>query len=137
MSKRIKSLFGTDPELEKNGVWIDYGEGTMVKIARAGGANRRYLLRAEALTKPHRRAFDTRTIDPEVAKKINAQVFSETIVLDWKGFEDDVTGEPIPCTPENIQAELLADDDFFEDVQARASQFATFKRAAVEGEIKN
>ena len=34
--------FETDPVLESEGIWIDYG-AFRVKIARAGGANKKYL----------------------------------------------------------------------------------------------
>ena len=56
--------FETDPNLETGGIWIDYGS-FRVQIARAGGANKKYLSYAETKTKPFRRAIQAGTMTEE------------------------------------------------------------------------
>ncbi len=78
----------TSAQLERKGVWVDYG-GFRVCIAKAGGANRKYLQMVERETKPVRRAMQAGTLSEERAKPIMIKVFSETIVTGWQVFIED------------------------------------------------
>lgn len=78
----------TDGKLEKTGVWVDYGE-FRVKIAKAGGANRKYTAMVERETKPIRRALQAGTVSEERARPIMIKVFTETIIMGWQTWDDD------------------------------------------------
>ena len=99
----VKKLFGTDSEKEQEGVWHEMGEGLEMRIARIG--NPKYQKRFQALSKPHRRAIRRGTLADEVAEKLMVQCLSETIVLDWKGLEED--GVEIPYSVENAVRLLM------------------------------
>lgn len=76
----------TSVELERKGVWVDYG-GFRVKVAKAGGANRAYLQKVEMETKPIRRAMAAGTLSEDRARPIMIKVFVETIIMGWQVFE--------------------------------------------------
>lgn len=78
----------TNPELEKSGVWMDYGD-YRVLIARAGGANRKYLNELQMATKPLKRALETNSVPAERQKEIMTKVFAKTIVMGWQVFDED------------------------------------------------
>lgn len=77
----------TDNKLEKSGVWVDYGD-FRVKIAKAGGANRKYNQLVERAIKPHRRAIQAGTMTEERARPILVDVFAQTIVLGWETWDE-------------------------------------------------
>ncbi len=49
--------FGTDKNLETSGIVLQYGEGVEIRIARAGGSNKRYQKSMTQRSKPYRRAM--------------------------------------------------------------------------------
>lgn len=143
----IYDQFRTDPTLEKSGVTLDYGK-FRVLIARAGGANKRYMKVLEARTKPYRRAIQTETMDPEVASKIFKRIFAETIILNWetqtedgewvKGIANpDNESEILPLTVENVEKVLNELDEIFMDIKVQAEKFVLFKQSIQEEEAKN
>jgi hypothetical protein len=128
--------FGTSEDLEVNGIWLDYGDAGRIKIARAGGANRRFATVLERKTRPYRRALDNGTIDPKVIERVMAEVFAETVILGW---EDVIgrDGEPLPYTFDNVVQLLLDLPDLFLDIQAQAQRAALFLQANLEAAAKN
>ncbi len=96
----------TDKKFEKTGVWVDYG-GFRVKIAKAGGANRKYTAMVERETKPLRRAMQAGTLSEDRAKPIMIKVFIKTIILGWQTFVDseDLTEDQIAGASEETTVE--------------------------------
>ena len=139
-------LFQTNPDLEKNGVIIDYGQ-FRVTLARAGGANKKFGRLLEARTKPHKRSIQTETMDPEKGLDIMREVYAETIVLNWETKQDEkfVQGiedqnDPsrvIPLTKENLVATFKALPDLFSDLQEQAMKAALFRDEVREDDAKN
>lgn len=130
------AMFQTDAKLEKDGIILDYGDFKL-RIARAGGANRRYERLLEQRTKPIRRALQTdapglkRRVEP-----ILREVFAETVVLGWEGVVDR-DGNELPFTKENC-IKLFEDlPDLFADVQEQATKMSNFRSEALEDEAKN
>jgi len=144
----LSKHFKTDESLEKAGIEIDY-DSVKVRIARAGGANRRYAKRLEALMKPYRRAIDNGTIPDEVSQKIVRTVFAETVVLDWetkikdaepgkdpvykKGISPEDAGlEPsdtlLPVNVDNVCKVFSNLPDFFGDLRDQATSSSLFRK---------
>lgn len=137
--------FTTDKNLETEGIDIDYGP-FMVTIARAGGNNKRFARIMEAKTKPHRRAIQTETLDPERAAAILRESYAEAVILNWQtkingkfkvGIEPPTGGSLLPVTPVNIVATLTNLPDLFIDLQAQATRIALFRETIMEDDAGN
>lgn len=140
----MQSLFGTDPELEKNGVVVDYGD-YRITIARAGGANKRYSTVLEAKAKPYKRAVQAEVLPDEIADRILLETFAETVILNWETLEGEEWKQGIlfddsglvPFNVENVMAALKAVPDQWQDIKVCANKFSLFKRAIREATLKN
>lgn len=85
--------FETDPNLEREGIWIDYGE-FRVRLRHAGGANKAYASILEITTKPFRRAIDQGVFPEERMKKLLIGVYAKTMIAGWETSQTDaITGE--------------------------------------------
>lgn len=146
------SQFKTDPDLEKNGVWVDYGD-FRVLLARAGGANKKYVKYAEEKSKPFRRAIQAGVMPEERSREMLFDIYAKTIVLSWEVNTGEITadtGEPIyekgihlpdgtvgePSYDNIMRAFRLLPDLFF-DLQKMADQLALFRKEELEEEAKN
>ena len=131
----IYNSFTSDPEFEKRGIILDFGNGEWVRIARAGGANKKFIQLFEALMKPYRRAFELGTMDDEKAAKIMHEAFAKAIVLEWciKGPD----GKEIEFNAENAIKVFQDLPEFFATIKNEAENRANFKRKAQEEEAKN
>jgi len=131
----LKKMFSTDKNIEKEGVILDYGD-FKVKIARAGGANKSYQKLFERLTKPHRRAIETETINEKLLGKIMHEVYAKTVVLDWEGVTDD-NGDELPFTSETCIEMFQEMPDFYVDIFNQSNKIALFKQEVKETDEKN
>lgn len=134
---KMYDTFRTDPEHERDGVWIDYGS-FRVRLARAGGANKLYQRVLEHKTRPYRRALQTETIDNDTATRILREVFAETVVRGWQTRDEsgelrdgieapDGNGELLPVTKENILATYERLPDLFDDNREMAGKLALYR----------
>lgn len=137
--------FETDGNLEKNGVWLDYGDFRML-IASAGQGNKNYVRYAEKKLKPVRRAMEAGALSNERSMALMADIYSKTIVLDWQvrgedgewkqGIEDK-DGNIIAFNQENVEEAFRNLPRLFMDVQEQAQSLSNFRRAELEEETKN
>lgn len=131
----IYKAFTTDAELEVRGIVLDFGDGEWVRIARAGGGNKKFIKLFEALMKPYRRAFELGTMDDKKAAAILHEAFAKAIILEW--HITDENGEPIEFTVENAIKVFTDLPEFFGTIKQEAEQRQNFRRAAREDEAKN
>lgn len=141
------SNFGTNEDLEKGGVELDYGT-FRVRIARAGGANKKFAKAMELKSRPHRRALEAGTMNEDVAMEILYEAYAETIIIGWsvpsKDKEDvwvsaieGSDGENITFNSENLVATFKALPELFLAIKDSAEQAATFRSDDLEQEAKN
>lgn len=133
--------FETSPDLERKGVLLDYGknaDGTdiMIRIARAGGANKQYDKRMEILTKPMRRQIQNETVEAESIDRVFRKVWAETVVLGWEHVQDE-QGKEIPFSVDNCIALFEKLPDLFADIQEQSRKAALFRQANLEADGKN
>jgi hypothetical protein len=139
--KGLYAQFETDPEIEKTGVWIEYGENSAGQpirflIARSGGGNTEYLKQLETKAKPYRRQIQTETVERKTLEKIGLQVFCATCVKGWENVEDR-DGNPLPFTQENV-VKLLTDlKDLFGDLQEQSNKSALYRQMVLEADAGN
>jgi hypothetical protein len=135
----LNKMFGTNESLETKGIVIDYGD-TRIRIARAGGSNKKFAKAISVATKPFRRAIAADAMDPEKALDIMRSVYAQTVILDWetkvkgefkKGIDPVDAGKPdgdlLPPTVDNIEAVLKHLPDLFSDLQNQSQSLALFR----------
>ena len=132
----IYDLYGTDKELEKNGVWIEYPGGEMFKVARIGTNESAYGKLLRQKTKHLRRKIETDTMDFDVLSKIMMDVFVQTSLLDWKNVNGS-DGKAIDFNRDNALELMRRLPDLFDDLHTQAQALSTFQKEAVEKDSKN
>ena len=93
--------FQTDHNLERDGVWTEFGD-FRVKIAYAGGANKAFTKMTEATFKPYIRQIQDKTIDKGLVDRLSKKVAAHTVVTDWEIAEVDENGEVIYNPVDNL-----------------------------------
>jgi hypothetical protein len=122
------SSFATDLNLEESGVWVDLGDGARLKLARIGNPAYKKLMREKL--KPYRTQAARAGISEDKFTEMTCDVLSKTVLIDWKGWEDD-KGKEIPYSHKNAYDMLIGLKDFRAMVVDLADQQATF---AIEAE---
>lgn len=134
--KSLYEVFGTDTSLENDkGVVIDYGVAK-ITVNRAGGANTKYQKVLEAKLRPYRRKLEAGTMDPELNRRLLAEVYAEAIITGWEGVTD-TKNKPLAFNKENCVKVLIDLPDFFSDIIAFTSDLKNFRKAEIEEDSKN
>lgn len=135
-------LFKMDSRHEQDGINIDYGDFA-IRIARAGGSNERYAKALSKKLRPYRRQMQNDTMDNDVANKILAEVYADTVIVGWssKQFGEnaipDAQNGELKYTRENVIQLLLDLPDLFRDIQEQATKFSNFRVEEIEEAEKN
>ena len=132
----LYSKFATDPSVENQGIFLDYGDGCKIRIRRAGGANKEYIKAIERLSRTHRFQIQTGRLSIDESRQIMAEVYANTIVLGWEGVKGP-NGEEILFSKENCLKLFTDLPDLFADVQAQADNAAFFRVNIDEADAKN
>lgn len=128
--------FKTDPILEQNGIWLDFGTAGKILVARAGGSNSRFEKRLMALTKPYRKAIQTDTLDKKTDTSIILEAFLDTVILSWEGVTGE-DGNDLPFNKENAKKLFTDLPDFFRSVKMSAENAALYRSVMNEDDLKN
>ena len=138
-------LFATNQDMEKEGIYVDYGS-FRVKIARAGGNNKAYARVLENKTKPFRRAIQMQTMDNDRAMDIIKEAYAETVVLNWEVKQEDgswaqgIEGpndDLLPFEVANVVNIFTELPDLFSDIQQQANLVSLFMEEKLGDEAKN
>jgi len=137
-------MFETDASVETEGVVIEYAPGVEVRIARAGGANKKFAKMMTRLAKPHRRAIQAEAISEETLIHLFIKAYAATIILGWKGLTKDLithddadADTELPFSRENAEALLQEQPNLFQDIQRTADNIAIFRAEILEADSKN
>lgn len=138
----FRKHFATDAKSEQQGVELDYGQGLILTIARAGGSNVQYQKTFQSVTAGYKRAIEAETLPPEKADMLLREVFARAVLLKWEGvtmddLHDDGNMDPAPCTVENKIKFFEALPEVFADVREQATKAALFRRNIEEAELGN
>ena len=149
--------FESDPNLEREGVWFDYGD-FRVKVRFAGGVNKAYTGLLETTMKPFRRLIDQGVFPEDRSKNLLMTVYSKAIVSDWhtaKKDEEGVTivddngetvwlggienrdGEIVNCTPDAVMDTFKALPNLFLEIVTVATSTGNYRLANIEADGKN
>ena len=133
--------FKTDENLEKSGIWFQYGfnyEGKPIRIlcARAGGSNTKFLSALERKGKPYRSLIQNDSMDKDLIKRLTIEAYAEKVVLNWENVEN-AEGEELEFSVEAC-IKLFEDlPDLFTDLQEQTQKSAFFKAEINEADAKN
>jgi hypothetical protein len=129
-------MFGTDKAVETSqGITLDYGD-FQIKIARAGGSNKKFARILTTRLKPYRRQMDTDTMDEGIAQKIMIETYADSVILGWTGVKDS-EGNDMEFNRENV-IKLFTDlPDLFMDVRSQSDKMALFRSMEIESDVKN
>lgn len=133
--------FKTDSNAETGGIDLNYGENSkgqpiLIKIARAGGSNKKYQKVIAELSRPHRRSIQSETLPPEKSDALLRKAFARSVVLGWSGVED-AEGKPMDYSEENVEKLFKDLPDLFADVREQANSSALFRAEILETTAKN
>ena len=142
MSSNPFEMFETDEKLEQDGIIVDYG-AFRIRIAHAGGSNKKFSKLLNARLKPYERQLAAGTMDDDVAAKILREVYADTIILDadvldkkkkadaedtyTQGIIIDRKGTVAPFSKENVVKLFTALPKLFTDLKKQAEDFALFR----------
>lgn len=120
--------YQTDESLEQEGVVRTYGD-FWVRLARAGGSNKKYGKVLKQKTEKVRRAIELNKLPSEEADRIMVEVYAEAVVLGWGGEGlVDRNGVAIPFTTENVKRVLTDLPELFAQIQKDAGAAESFKQ---------
>ena len=128
----IDSAFA-NPEVEKEGVWVDYRDGSKVKVARIGNPN--FTRLQDAKLKAHRRKQRAGTMESELETRLLCEVIAKTILLDWKGFTE--AGKEFKYSESRAFNLLVERIDFRNEIVEFATSEENFHRGEQEDSEKN
>ena len=137
----LYQAFETNKDLENSGIELDYGKNSKgepirIRVARAGGANKRFAKVLDRLLRPHKRQLANDQLSDDVAKDVMIQAYADAVVLGWEGVEDR-EGNPMGFSRENV-VKLFTDlPELFLDVQQQSQKAALFLVDILEGEQGN
>lgn len=132
----IVSRYQTDEQKEVAGVWVPYGEGAELKIARMN--NRRYEEFIDRETAKYRQASGLGMVSTEVWEGILIDAMSRTILVDWKGVKEGPVGQEVDVPyAQDTAKRYLAIKDFRESVAQTAKRMELFKKQELETLEKN
>jgi hypothetical protein len=128
--------FATSSKHETEGVWLDYGSGGRILIARAGGSNRSFQRALERTARKYRRQLQLGTLPEETAREVVIEVYADTIVLGWEGVTDR-EGKILEFSKANVIQIFRDLPELFADVQEQAQNLALFRESLREADVKN
>lgn len=107
MKSNLDKYFKQNNNLEKEGVWFEFGEGVKFLVRRFGGTNLEVKKSMTKYYKPVARLVEKGLLDQDKEKKIISKAFIESCLVNWEGVE---INEQI--TPFSFEAAL----ELFEDL---------------------
>jgi len=128
--------FASDKELEKEGIDLDFGEGMIVKVRRAGGANHKFASVMRAQTKKNKYRIDHDLLTPEEDLEMMATVYADAVIIGWSGVTDSEQ-KTIKHSRAAVIKTFCAYPEFFKAVRSECEGIENFKREELEVDAKN
>lgn len=126
------SQFKTDTDLERQGVWVDLGDGAKILICRTGTPA--YVKEWNARTAPHKTAMRHGGLTEEQMQEVICGTYAATVLINWEGMEKE-DGTKLPYSTKAAEEALLV-KDFRALVMELAGNMETFKAQEKEDTIK-
>lgn len=155
--------YEVNEDLETAGVWL-VDPFHRMRVARAGGRNTKFNTIYEALTKPFRRAIQTKTLPKDIDLDLSRELYAKAVITGWSVAEtevvkgrttakrgedgeivwidgkmyDPVSFEIIDVSVEKIVETFRVKPELYTYVVERANDVTTFRdEDADEADVKN
>lgn len=128
----LRKKYGTDKQLETDGIDLHLGEDAYITVARAGGANARYETEMRRAHKANKRAVQMETLDNREAEKILKGVLARTVVLGWRGIVLD--GKPLDFSQDNCLLLFEELPEVYRVVLDESQKLANFRAEEISDE---
>jgi hypothetical protein len=126
--------YKTDKSLEEEGVWVDFGAGVQVKIARITSSKSKDVRRK--LERPMVRQSRGQDLTLEQLEYLMIEQLAQAVVKDWKGVTDE-EGNPLPFSEANCRDIISKFPDFREDIATVSMERESFRNVALQEELGN
>jgi uncharacterized protein (DUF2141 family) len=130
----LESLFGTDTDLEKDGVWENFGSASFL-IASALPGNPEFAKAQERVFRQKRRQIEADAVSVKQFQEITVGLYADAVVKDWKGVT--FKGQPLPYSRENVVMVLTALPALLDAIGKVATTRSTYQTGDVEADAKN
>jgi hypothetical protein len=136
------SMFETDPELEKKGVKVDYGDYWFY-VARAGGKNETFVSTLRQRLDRVSRGGPRSVAADKIADAATREVFIEHCLRGWGSLEHGEgkmvgrANEAIPYSLQAAEALFEALPDLLNDLVQTVSNGTAFRKDLVDADTKN
>jgi hypothetical protein len=127
--------FASAPRAEQEGVWVDFGSYAF-KLARAGGANKRFLRVYDEIMRPYHQQVLAGALDGETDQRLLVSIYARAVILDWRDVADP-DGQPLPFGEAAAVRLLLDLPELLRVIQRQATDFRTFRDAERDAIVKN
>lgn len=145
----LAKKFKTDTTAANEGVWFDYADtpnedGTVpgFKLARKSAQNKAYSRAMREFTKEHTTeegVADFSTLSEDEAERVELDVFSSALLLDWRNFQPNDDGKEVKFTREAAK-EIFGNPDWqdlYKDLARKCGQATAYKAKQLKVEAKN
>jgi hypothetical protein len=123
----VYHLYETDKDVETRGIDLKFPNFT-IRVARAGGANKRFAASLQKKLGTRARAFDAGMMDPDEANKVLAEVYADCVILGWEGVTDR-DGQPLAFSKEACVRLFTDLPDLFQEVVSESQRLQNFRVA--------
>jgi hypothetical protein len=134
----LYDTWGSDPDLEKNGVTLDYalenGKRVEFLIKRAGPRNAHW----KKVYNEHMRDSNNelKVLNEAESTEVLSTVYSETVIIGWKGVEDK-DGKEIPFNKKDCKELLKFLPELLQMILNDSHDRANFREQETEHARKN
>jgi hypothetical protein len=135
MANNLYKTFTADSQLEKQGIWLDFG-GPRFRVLRSGPTNKKFLQVLSEKQRPVAAQIRAGVLSEDHSRRILAEVYADSIITDWEDVKD-ADGVILDFSRENVIKVLCDLPDLFTIIQDFSSNIANFRHVAIEEEGKN
>jgi hypothetical protein len=142
----LRKNFGTNADLELDGVWVNVDANSRVKISRSGGRNQAYTKALEKRTRPYRRQINNHTMDTRLADQILIEVTADHVIRGWEtkvdgawvsGIQLDDGAPLLPYNRDSVINVLTELPELFRAITEAANDFSQFNQDSMQADAGN
>jgi hypothetical protein len=125
MKTNLDQFFKTSEDLEKNGIWFEISDSIGFLLRPFKSSNPRVKAAIASYYKPYARQIEMGTLEPAKQQEIQAKVFVDVCLIDWKGIEID--GKAVELDKAVAVKFFVSLPDLFDTLWKHVSDFNNYK----------